>query len=77
MISLGSPHARPVGRTCGEPKEIELTLLRVKLNGSRCVHARVEGLHDGVHAVVCHEVLDGEAAAVEEHEDDLWRWTSM
>ena len=25
MISLGSPHVRPMGHTCGEPNEIELT----------------------------------------------------
>ena len=32
LISLGSPHVRPVGRTCGEPNEIELTPIGVKLN---------------------------------------------
>ena len=36
MISSGSPHVRPMGRTCGEPDEIELTAMGVKLNGSRC-----------------------------------------
>ena len=25
LISLGSPHVRPMGHTCGEPNEIELT----------------------------------------------------
>ena len=25
LISLGSPHARPMGHTCGEPNKIELT----------------------------------------------------
>ena len=39
LISSGSPHARctPMGvhRTCGEPDEIELTAMGVKLNGSR------------------------------------------
>ena len=25
LISSGSPHVRPMGRTCGEPDEIELT----------------------------------------------------
>ena len=37
LISLGSPHVRPMGRTCGEPNEIELTPIGVKLNGSRRV----------------------------------------
>ena len=36
LISSGSPHVRPMGRTCGEPDEIELTAMGVKLNGSRC-----------------------------------------
>ena len=33
-----APHVRctPMGRTCGEPNEIELTAIVVKLNGSRC-----------------------------------------
>ena len=35
LISLGSPHVRPMGRTCGKPNEIELTPIGVKLNGSR------------------------------------------
>ena len=26
LISLGSPHVRPIGRTCGEPNEIELAV---------------------------------------------------
>ena len=36
LISFGSPHVRctPMGRTCGEPNEIELTAIRVILNGS-------------------------------------------
>ena len=34
LISSGSPHVRPMGRTCGEPDEIELTPMGVKLNGS-------------------------------------------
>ena len=38
LISSGSPHVRPMGRTCGEPDEIELTAMGVKLNGSRCRH---------------------------------------
>ena len=33
LISLGSPHVRPMGRTCGEPIEIELTAIGVELNG--------------------------------------------
>ena len=33
LISYGSPHVRPMGRTCGEPDEIELTAMGVKLNG--------------------------------------------
>ena len=38
LISSGSPHVRctPMARTCGEPDEIELTAMGVKLNGSRC-----------------------------------------
>ena len=36
MISSGSPHVRTMGRTCGEPDEIELAAMGVKLNGSRC-----------------------------------------
>ena len=36
MISSSSPHVRPMGRTCGEPDEIELTAMGVKLNGLRC-----------------------------------------
>ena len=38
LISSGSPHVRPMGvhRTRGEPDEIELTAMGVKLNGSRC-----------------------------------------
>ena len=35
---VGSPHVRPMGRTRGEPNEIELTPIGVKLNGSRRVH---------------------------------------
>ena len=37
MISSGSPHVlrAHVGRTCGEPDEIGLTAIGVKLNGSR------------------------------------------
>ena len=34
LISVGSPHVRPMGRTCGEPTEIELTPIGVELNGS-------------------------------------------
>ena len=30
-----APHVRPVGRTCGEPDEIELAAMGVELNGSR------------------------------------------
>ena len=49
LISSGSPHVRPMGRTCGEPDEIELTAMGVKLNGPRCrarraVHVRRGGL---------------------------------
>ena len=42
LISSGSPHVRPMGvhRTWGEPVEIELTAMGVKLNGSRCRCAR-------------------------------------
>ena len=36
LISSGSPHVRHMGRTCGEPEEIESTAMGVKLNGSRC-----------------------------------------
>ena len=43
LISSGSPHVRctPMGvrRTCGEPDEIELTAMGVKLNGSGRVPA--------------------------------------
>ena len=35
LISSGSPHVRPMGRTCGEPDEIGLTAMGVELNGSR------------------------------------------
>ena len=38
FISAGSPHVRPVGRTWGGPKEIELTPIGVKLYGPRRVH---------------------------------------
>ena len=31
-----------MGRTCGEPAEIELTAMGVKLNGSRCRRLGVE-----------------------------------
>ena len=43
LISSGSPHVRctPVGRTCGEPDEIESTAMGVKLNGSRRVRDHV------------------------------------
>ena len=34
LISPGSPHVRPMGRTCGEPDEIELAAMGVELNGS-------------------------------------------
>ena len=34
LISSGSPHVRPMGRTCGEPDEIGLTAMGVELNGS-------------------------------------------
>ena len=34
LISFGSPRVRPVWRTCGEPSEVELTPIWVKLNGS-------------------------------------------
>ena len=39
LISFGSPRVRctPVGRTCGEPHEIELAPIRVELNGPQCV----------------------------------------
>ena len=39
MISSSSPHVRctPMGRTCGEPNEVELTAIDVELNGSRRV----------------------------------------
>ena len=33
-----------VGRTCGEPDEIELTAMGVKLNGSRCRHLAHESV---------------------------------
>ena len=38
LNSSGSPHVRPMGSTCGEPTEIELTPIGVKLDGSRRVH---------------------------------------
>ena len=41
LISLGSPHVRPMGRTRGEPNEIELTPIGVRLNGSGHVHLAV------------------------------------
>ena len=34
LISSGSPHVRPMGRTCGEPDEIELAPMGVQLHGS-------------------------------------------
>ena len=34
LISFGSPHVRPMGRTCGEQSEIELTSIGVKSDGS-------------------------------------------
>ena len=37
MISSGTPHVRPVGRTCGELDETELTAMGVELNGVRRV----------------------------------------
>ena len=39
LISLGgqAPHIRPMGRTCGEPNEIELNPIGVELNGPRRV----------------------------------------
>ena len=33
LISLGSPHVRPMGRTCGEPNVFELTAAHGVLNG--------------------------------------------
>ena len=45
LISLDSPHVRPMGCTCGGPNEIELATVGVVLNGSRwlwrCYFARV------------------------------------
>ena len=41
MVPLGSPHARPMVRTCGEPDGIGLAAMRVKLNGSRRVPWKV------------------------------------
>ena len=38
LVSFGSPHVRPMGRTCGGPSEIELTPIRVELNSPRRVH---------------------------------------
>ena len=49
MISCGSPHVRPMGRTCGEPDEIELTAMGVKLNGSRCRLPADQQPHHGLH----------------------------
>ena len=42
LISLGSPHVlrAHMGRTCGEPNEIELTAVGVKLNGTGQVRGR-------------------------------------
>ena len=42
LISSGgqAPHVCPMGRTCGEPDEIGLTPVGVKLNGSRRVPTR-------------------------------------
>ena len=45
MISPGSQHVRPVGRTYGEPNEIELTPIAVKLNGG------IGDLCGGVHCL--------------------------
>ena len=39
-ISLDPPHVHPVGRTCGEPTEIELTPVGVELSGTRRVPCR-------------------------------------
>jgi len=36
-----------MGRTCGEPDEIELTAMGVELNGSRCRHATFFALAGG------------------------------
>ena len=38
MISLDSPHARPMGRTRGKPNETKLTPVGAILNGSGHVH---------------------------------------
>ena len=45
MISLlvGSPHVRPIGRTCGGPNEIELTPFGVEWNSSHPGRARQRG----------------------------------
>ena len=38
LLSSGSPHVRPMGRTCNAPNEIELTAIWVKLNGCQRAH---------------------------------------
>ena len=54
LISLGSPHVRPVGRTCRRAGEVELAPIEAELNGSRSADAaaiapvaRTEGLGHG------------------------------
>ena len=58
MISSGSPHVRPMGRTCGEPDEIELTPMGVRLNGSGRVHADNGVVAEAVDLVVALARLD-------------------
>ena len=50
LISPCSPHVRPMGRTCGEPTEIKLTPIGVKLNGSGRVPAWCRGDDERVDA---------------------------
>ena len=54
LISLGSPHVRPMGvhRTCEEPNDFELTATGVELDASRRVHgvvAEERGARLGAH----------------------------
>ena len=46
LVSSGSPHVHPMGRTYGEPTEIGLTAMGVKLNGSLRVRPRLDVVHN-------------------------------
>ena len=74
LISSGSPHVRPMGRTRGGPDEIGLTPMGVELNGSGRV--RDAGRHDDV-VQPRHEpalqVWQVFKAEVVQHVDTAWR----